>query len=104
MEYLILLVLIVGLILLFIYAIKRSINTAKRDWATLEYLQEKADNISTKEELVESEQKYLDNLNPFFNIRTVAENNLGIKTTEEVKEKLEKVILEKFLQRFIKNA
>lgn len=38
--------------------------------------------------LVKTEQKYLDLFNPFFNVRKIADSNVGIKRSDETKEKI----------------
>lgn len=44
--------------------------------------------FNKKEELIEVEQHYLDNIKPTYNMRLTADNNLGMKLREETKEKL----------------
>jgi len=44
--------------------------------------------ICEKEQLLQREQFYIDTLKPFFNICKVAGNTLGVKHTEDTKEKL----------------
>lgn len=46
-------------------------------------IEECSDNL-----LISREQYYLDSLNPYFNIRKKADSNLGIKRTEETKQKI----------------
>lgn len=41
-----------------------------------------------KEKLIEREQYYLDNVSPEFNIRKIAESNLGVPLSESAKKKL----------------
>ena len=41
-----------------------------------------------KENLISFEQFYIDSLNPYFNIRKIAESNLGTKRTDQQKRKL----------------
>ncbi len=38
--------------------------------------------------LIRAEQRWMDKLNPYFNIRKIAESNLGLKHTEETKAKI----------------
>lgn len=49
------------------------------------------------DDLIEAEQKHLDKNNAYFNIRKIAESNLGIKRSEETKEKLRQINLGKKL-------
>lgn len=42
----------------------------------------------SKDKLVEREQHYIDTLDPYFNIRRIANSNLGFKFTEESKLKM----------------
>lgn len=42
----------------------------------------------SNENLINKEQEYLDEFNPYFNIRTKANSNLGIKRTKETIEKI----------------
>lgn len=51
--------------------------------------------LTTKDMLIQTEQKYLDNLKPQLNIRPIAELNLGLKHTEEAKIKMSKAKLGK---------
>jgi group I intron endonuclease len=44
--------------------------------------------FTNKENLIELEQKYLDNLNPALNSRKLADANIGLKHTDEAKEKM----------------
>lgn len=51
--------------------------------------------LVTKDILIKTEQKYLDELKPQLNIRPIAELNLGLKHTEEAKAKMSKAKLGK---------
>ena len=44
--------------------------------------------VDSKKDLIKMEQKYLDELNPKYNIRTIADSNLGMKFSEETKQKI----------------
>ena len=44
-----------------------------------------------KEYLIKLEQWFLDNLNPSFNTRKISENSLGVKYSEEAKQKISKI-------------
>lgn len=44
--------------------------------------------VKLKEDLIKIEQEYLDKLNPKYNIRTIADSNLGIKYSEKAKQKI----------------
>jgi group I intron endonuclease len=46
-----------------------------------------------KQFLIETEQKYIDKLNPDLNIRLIAETNLGLKHTDKAKAKMAKAKL-----------
>jgi group I intron endonuclease len=53
--------------------------------------------FTNKENLIELEQKYLDNLNPALNSRKLADANIGLKHTDEAKEKMRQAKLGKKL-------
>jgi group I intron endonuclease len=53
--------------------------------------------FTNKENLIELEQKYLDNLNPALNSRKLADANIGLKHTDEAKEKMRQAHLGKKL-------
>lgn len=39
-------------------------------------------------DLIKNEQKYIDKYNPYFNVRKIADSNMGIKRSKETKEKI----------------
>ena len=51
----------------------------------------------SNDDLISFEQFYIDSLNPYFNIRKKAENNFGMKHSEETKEKLRQFFIGKKL-------
>lgn len=50
----------------------------------------------SSDEIIKTEQEYIDNLKPEYNIAKIAGSNLGIKRTEEVKLKKSKIQKEKW--------
>jgi group I intron endonuclease len=63
--------------------IQASWNKHKEESFIFEIIEE-----CSKEILIEREQYYLDSLNPQYNIRKIAENNSGLKVSEETKKKI----------------
>ena len=58
----------------------RAVNKHGEDNFTFEILCE-----CSTQEILKTEQSYIDSLNPTYNIAKIAGSNLGIKRTEEVK-------------------
>lgn len=60
MEKYFLLLLPIGVMILFIWVLAYKAKQSKKDWDTLKYLEKKACNISTKEEIEEFHKEFIE--------------------------------------------